>query len=55
MPNSTVPILERSIGHVPMSGDDGSIALLADVTRLQKSAARGDLFVPGPIAEPKHS
>lgn len=28
--------LARSIGHVPMSGDDGTIALLAGVTRPQK-------------------
>lgn len=28
--------LARAIGHVPMSGDDGTIALLADVRRPQK-------------------
>jgi pyrroloquinoline quinone biosynthesis protein B len=28
--------LARSIGHVPMSGEDGTIALLADVTARQK-------------------
>jgi len=28
--------LARSIGHVPMSGDDGTVALLADVTRPNK-------------------
>ncbi len=28
--------LARSIGHIPMSGDDGTIALLADITSPQK-------------------